>query len=187
MDNIEHWKLIYEDGFPLEVSSLGRVRRLHRDLEIAPRNHKGQITGNFRKSIPAGEMKQWKSGAGYMMVSYMRSGVRYKKSVHRLVAKAFVDGWFQDATVDHVDGNRLNNHASNLQWVTRAENTRRQNADGRGVPKGEAHPNAKLRNAQIQEIFEMRGKGISCEKIGKHFNVSGSLIHKITTGKRRST
>ena len=42
--------------------------------------------------------------------------------VHRLVAKAFVPGYFNGAEVHHIDGNKLNNHYSNLQWVDHKTN-----------------------------------------------------------------
>ena len=48
--------------------------------------------------------------------------------VHRLVAAKYCGGRHkfgrQDMTVDHVDGNKLNNQAENLRWVTRTENRR---------------------------------------------------------------
>ena len=42
--------------------------------------------------------------------------------VHRLVAKAFVPGYFEGADVNHKDCNRQNNHADNLEWMTRRDN-----------------------------------------------------------------
>lgn len=42
--------------------------------------------------------------------------------VHRLVAYHFVDGYQDGLVVNHKDGNKLNNEADNLEWVTRSEN-----------------------------------------------------------------
>lgn len=46
----------------------------------------------------------------------------YSIRVHRLVGLAWVDGWFEKAEINHKDFNRLNNNASNLEWVTHHEN-----------------------------------------------------------------
>ncbi len=42
--------------------------------------------------------------------------------IHRLVAKYFVDGYFDGAVVNHIDGDETNNHCTNLEWVTQKEN-----------------------------------------------------------------
>lgn len=51
-------------------------------------------------------------------------------SVHRLVASAYCAGYAPHLTVNHRDGNKLNNHYSNLEWVTREENMRHANTTG---------------------------------------------------------
>lgn len=52
-------------------------------------------------------------------------------SVHRIVAKAFINGESDNLVVNHIDGNRLNNNLSNLEWVTQRGNV--VNAVERGV------------------------------------------------------
>ena len=42
--------------------------------------------------------------------------------VHRLVALHFCEGYQDSLVVNHIDGNKLNNKAENLEWVTRSEN-----------------------------------------------------------------
>jgi hypothetical protein len=45
--------------------------------------------------------------------------------VSRLIAMTWVDGYREDLTVNHIDGNPLNNTKDNLEWLSRGENTRK--------------------------------------------------------------
>ena len=50
------------------------------------------------------------------------SPVKKRFFIHRLVAQHFCEGYQKDLVVNHKDGNKLNNCANNLEWVTRSEN-----------------------------------------------------------------
>lgn len=58
----------------------------------------------------------------YYNIILCRDGEQVTKSIHRLVADAFVDGYFDGAVVNHIDGNNRNNHYTNLEWVSQLEN-----------------------------------------------------------------
>lgn len=67
-------------------------------------------------------IKSWIINSGYEQ-TYLSGYIETKGSlVHRLVAKEFCQGFQEGLTVNHIDGNRLNNNASNLEWVTHKEN-----------------------------------------------------------------
>lgn len=70
------------------------------------------------------------NNAGYYVVHLYRDGQRSIALVHRLVAFAFVLRPFGSSEVNHLDGVKLNNPASNLEWVTRIENVRHSIATG---------------------------------------------------------
>lgn len=58
----------------------------------------------------------------YYNVNLCRDGEVITFAIHRLVAELFVDGYFDGAVVNHIDGNNRNNHYTNLEWVTQKEN-----------------------------------------------------------------
>lgn len=124
---------------------------------------------------------------GYRSIKLKRDGKQKKHLVHRLVCEAFHGAPpFDGATVDHIDGCRTNNRVENLEWVSRSENSKRQNAAGRGAPKGELHPIAKLSDYQAASIFRLTSEGWSAKDIAKLFGVSESLVYMIRQGKKRA-
>lgn len=68
---------------------------------------------------------------GYLIVGLCNDLGQSTWKVHRLVGEAFVplppefNGNYDIATIDHIDGNKLNNHYTNLEWVTPEENIKR--------------------------------------------------------------
>ena len=66
---------------------------------------------------------------GYYRICVSIDNKRKKFPVHRLVALIYVDG-DKTLTVNHIDGNKLNNHYSNLEWITIKENIRHAHRTG---------------------------------------------------------
>lgn len=58
----------------------------------------------------------------YLSIVLCTDGGQVTKSIHRLVAEHFVDGYFDGAVVNHKDGNNRNNCSDNLEWVSQREN-----------------------------------------------------------------
>lgn len=100
----EVWKPVEGSDEKYLVSSLGRVKSL--------------------KSGKPRILKTFVNNKGYERVALSVNGeVRYYL-VSRLVAQAFCpnDDPLHKTTVDHIDGNKLNNHAENLRWLSLSEN-----------------------------------------------------------------
>lgn len=87
-----------------EVSDLGNVKSL---------------IGRFSNVVI---LKYGISGSGYPTVTLCKNGKRYSKTIHRLVVETFLGS--SELIVNHKDGNKLNNKLSNLELVTRSENTK---------------------------------------------------------------
>ena len=75
-------------------------------------------------------LKSGINSSDYHIVILGNDGKRKTFQVHRLVALHYIPNPDNKPHVDHIDRNPLNNHFSNLRWVTRSEN--QQN---RGVRK----------------------------------------------------
>ncbi len=62
---------------------------------------------------------------GYLISSLYKEGVKQQILLHRIVCRAFHGAPPTDRhDVNHIDGVKTNNHASNLEWVTKSENIR---------------------------------------------------------------
>ena len=67
--------------------------------------------------------KHWLGKNGYYYVDLQQNGIKQKIAIHRLLAIHFIPNSSNREQVNHIDGNKLNNQLSNLEWVTRSENT----------------------------------------------------------------
>jgi len=82
--------------------------------------------GNIRNDLTGRIMKLKINSEGYYKLNLRTSEKKPKsqtKTVHRLVALAFIPNPDNKPFIDHVDNNQLNNHTSNLRWATPAENS----------------------------------------------------------------
>ena len=103
----EEWREI--EGYDKYlISNLGRVKSLKHD------------EGKILKAFP--------NNHGYLRVSLSKNGKSRHFLVSRLVASAFCENPDPSTriVVDHIDGNTLNNNASNLQWLTVSENQKKE-------------------------------------------------------------
>lgn len=64
------------------------------------------------------------NGVGYKKVELWKNNIGRRQYLHRIVASAFIDNPLGKAEVNHKDGDRSNNCAGNLEWVTSSENTK---------------------------------------------------------------
>lgn len=97
------------------------------------KTNKGELQ-EIQPALISRNMYKGKHYGGYYAVA---SNYLPEKYVHRMVARAFVpnDDPENKVCVDHIDGNKHNNHYTNLQWVTRSTNMKRAHAMRRAQGK----------------------------------------------------
>ena len=100
----------YEEYY--EISNFGNVKRLDR---IIP--HINNSKRQFKERL----LKSRYSGRKYLTVTLCLDRCKHFK-IHRLVAIHFIPNPNNLPQVNHKDGNKLNNHVDNLEWVSNREN-----------------------------------------------------------------
>lgn len=159
---MEIWKDVvgYEEYF--QISNEGRL--------FSKRSHK--------------VLKQTISKTGYYTVSTKiggRTGISKCFRIHRVVAEAFLVNPQNKETVNHIDGNKLNNNLSNLEWATYSENSQHAFKTGLASGKrGTASVNSKLSDEQVAEIRIRRANGETCRYLGEVFGVHHMQISRIS-------
>lgn len=171
---METWKDIpgYEGYY--QASNLGRIRSLDRIV--------GNGTGQYLRR--GDHLKPALSTNKYMSLSLNKG---YSKSfmVHRLVALCFCENPENKEFVNHKDGNKMNNVASNLEWCTRQENVDHGFANGlMHKHKGPTHHFAKFTEIDIFNIrFNRAQFGVPYYVLAEFYDVSKQAIMDIVKGK----
>jgi len=170
--NKEVWKDIkgYEGLY--QVSDMGRVKSLERTLI----NMNGQKR-HWKERI----LKQGANRDGYLLVSLCNGSGKMKTLlVHRLVCEAFHETPENKPEVNHINENKLDNRACNLEWVTAKENSNHGTrpariAKARSKPVGQYTPNGKF-----VKVWQ------SALEVEKQLGFVKSHICEVARGKRKT-
>ena len=107
--------------------------------------------------------------------------------VHRLVALAFIPNPSGATEVNHKNGNKADNAAGNLEWVTRTANVRHGYRTGLLFNRsGEEAPNAKLTAADVRTIRQERRNGRTLVSLAAQFKVNYTYLSGVATGRHRA-
>lgn len=165
----EVWKKVYDDYY--EVSNLGRVRR----AKIGGRNTRiGRV-----KKLTVGKK------SGYVYVGLYAEGEHKLFQVHQLVALAFLGPCPEGKEVNHKDTNKQNNGCTNLEYVTKKENSEHAKRFGLLRPSfGSRNGASRLTEGKVKEIKNLYSTGKYMQKdLAKKFGVSTWPIWAIVNGK----
>lgn len=124
---------------------------------------------------------------GYIQYVLLKNGKSYTKRAHRLVAEAFIDNPEHKPTVNHEDGNKINNYYKNLTWATKKEQM--QHAYNLGLKKpmqGNMNCNHVLSEHEVTEIrklYKPHSKEFGMKALAKKYEVSEATINRVVHNK----
>lgn len=147
---------------------------------VAGRDGKGMCTTHKELSV-------LHNHKGYCMVNLTKDKQSKTRYIHRLVAQAYLENPSNLPQVNHKDGNKDNNHYTNLEWCTALHNNLHAIDCGlREGQKGETNSQAKITESQAINIINLILEGLSNIEIADVFNLHDRYISLIR-GKKRWT
>lgn len=164
----EIWRPVVGFEGLYEISSLGRARSLFyaRKQKPPPRYLRPSVRPD-----------------GYLAVTLMTTpcSPRHPKTIHRMVAEAFLPQCEGRNFVNHLDFNRQNNRVENLEWVTNSENLAYSVEHGRNT-RGEQVPQSKLNRFQVIAIRRICNS-LPHQMIARRFGISVTTVSEIVNRK----
>lgn len=179
--NSEQWKPTTDRWY--EVSNLGNVRSISRSVQCGP------MTATGTRIVGGSLLRPFISkSTGYFQVNLSN---RKRVSVHRLVAEAFCEGYFDGAHVNHKNGIRTDNRAENLEWCTQSENNlhafkqlgRKPSSLGKF---SKDHPTSKPIRMQSLATGETENFDCALDAVRKYPQLDSGSISKCCSGKYQS-
>lgn len=170
----EIWKPIkgYEGLY--EISNLGRVKSCRKWSGTCFRQEKMLSNERLTKD-------------GYVRVNLHRDNRGHEFRVHRLVAEHFIPNPTHKDTVNHIDGNKLNNTASNLEWADRHEQLNHAyRLKLKQAHRGSSNTQAKLTDDDVRYIrkhYIRNSREFGTVALSKKFGVSNRVIGLVVAGK----
>jgi hypothetical protein len=168
----ETWKTVPGYDGLYEVSDHGRIRSLDRVVKNG------------------GESAYWRDGkmlsapvgkTGYRGVQLCREGKRKNVRVHRAVLEAFVGPCPDGMEACHGDGDRLNNHLSNLRWDTRKAN--HADKSKHGSQSGERNHRSRLTRDGALDIMKRIRHGQTHRSIASDIGMSPAAVSAVASGR----
>lgn len=164
----EVWKDVkgYEGQY--QVSNLGQVRSVDRIVETV------RLGKPWFRHIKERILKRKLNKHGYLVVGLSRNSRTKTFTVHRLVATAWCVNESSYDQVNHIDGDKLNNKAVNLEWCNQSMNTTHAFANNL-ISKRQKE----ISDVDIKIILEMYDKGLTAPEISKKFKYHAGTVSKV--------
>lgn len=170
MEEEEIWRDI--EGFDgmYQVSNLGRVKSLYRTTKEI--TEEGRI---LKASI---------GKRGYWYVALFKDGKNHTKTVHRLMANAFMPNPDNLPNINHISGIRSDNRLENFEWCTQKQNMHHAFRTGLVNNTGEMNGMSLLTEGDVVQIKHTLKNGyFNLQDIADEYNISLTAIYDIKAGR----
>lgn len=167
----KEWKplLNYENSY--EISNFGEISGIDR------------ISGKRRGTIKGKLLKQNTNHKGYLEVRLYKNNKSVSKTAHRLVALNFIPNPLNLPQINHIDGNKANNKAENLEWANNSQNQLHAYKTGLQPSRaGENNSNASITDVEVTNYKLLYNSGMSVVEISKNTDIPLSKIRHIIYG-----
>lgn len=160
------------------VSNFGRVKGLDR---VVLRKNQGTL--NVRGKL----LKVKTLSSGYYKVNLNCNGSAFSKRVHRLVASAFIPNPKNHKTVNHKNGNKLDNRVPNLEWCSLPDNLKHAKSMGlldknlKALSKNNRSRRT-LSDKKAKKALEMHKQNYTQVEIAKKLGVKTGAIFGLIHG-----
>lgn len=139
--------------------------------------------GQVRHRFSCDPRKQ--QGDRYLWVSFRGDGKNFVRTVHSLVAEAFLGPRPDGFQVRHLDGDRHNNHATNLAYGTAKENALDREWHG-NTARGERNGNVKLADDKVVSLRNEYEDGAGTQRqLARRYGISQAQVWNIVNHKQR--
>lgn len=133
----------------------------------------GRIWSNYKKELKVPQVYK----SGYLFVTLYKNGKGTIFLIHRLVALAFVPGWFEGAVVNHKDEDKTNNRVDNLEWCDQRYNNNYNNGQKRRADTKRLNDYHHSIETRIKLSESHRGKPNKASEIKvNQYTMSGEYI-----------
>lgn len=153
---MEEWKEV-EDFPSYSISSFGNIKN----------NSTGRVLLQYIRN-------------GYKTTGIYYKGMKKNLAIHRQVGLCFLNNTNNHPFINHIDGNKINNNVSNLEWCSPAENNEHARESG-------------LNQHFLQPITQHDLNGLlintfnSIKEAQNHTGISNKHISSVCRGKRKTT
>lgn len=170
------WRAI--KGYQYEISENGEIRSLDK---ISERRERGKL---FYRELKGKTLRPYING-GYKKCMIVENHVSKVKHIHRLVYESFCGDLIPGKCIHHKDGNKLNNHYSNLEQTTYKQHNNIHKHEGHNkggkMPQSQIEYIKKIKSSKIfpkcLEAFELKSSGVNYLDIAKKLKVGPRQVY----------